>query len=178
MQDEKVEQWAQAAATGDRTALHSLYDLLSLNLYGYLADTTRDSQLAEDLLQQLWVRVMEKIKTRRGPVRPWVFTVTRNLALDALRAKQRSKKIELNDGPDLSVGPERIAENREEAERLRNAIQELPADLRDVVLLRFYSGLAFREIAGILSCPLGTAATRLRTALAQLQRKLHCERQT
>ncbi len=177
MQGETVERLADAAAEGDPLALRTLYDHLSPDLYGYLADMTRDSALAEDLLHEVWMTVMQRIGGRRGPVRAWVFSVARNRALDALRKRkrQRTRRVELTDVADSAEGPNEFAERCEEAERLRRAVCNLAPDHREVVLLRFYSGLPFREIAEVLGCPLGTAATRLRKALSELQKELHCE---
>jgi RNA polymerase sigma-70 factor (ECF subfamily) len=169
---------SEAASDGDRTALCEWYDRLSPSLFGYLTDMTHDPNLAEDLLHQVWVRVIEREKTRRAPFRPWVFTIARNLALDALRAHKRSRQVELADGPCPNPGPHEVAADREYAQRLRNAVQSLSEDRREIVLLRFYSGLTFKEIAGILGCPLGTAATRLRKALTELREMLHSEQPT
>lgn len=178
MHDADLEDRAQAAGDGDRAALSELYDALSPGLFGYLADMTCDPALAEDLLHQAWIRVMEKIGTRRSPIRPWVFTIARNLALDVLRARRRSREIELGEAVSAKPGPDEIALDRDDSSRLRDAVRSLSADQRDVVLLRFYSGLTFKEIAIILDCPMGTAVTRLRKALCELRETLNCEQRT
>jgi RNA polymerase sigma-70 factor (ECF subfamily) len=166
---------AAQAAGGDASAVSRLYDALSPGLYGYLADLTREPALAEDLLHQLWSRVLVSMDRRTGPVRPWLFCIARNLAIDAMRARRHRPQLPLPEASTPAAGPMQAIESREQAGQVRAAVEMLPADLREVVLLRFYSGMALREMGEVLDCPLGTVATRLRRALRTLEKELRCE---
>ncbi|MHC5109957.1 MAG: RNA polymerase sigma factor [Planctomycetota bacterium] len=175
MRVEHVEKLARLAALENRQALEHLYDEFSPRLYGFLADLTRDSALGEDLLHELWIRVMDKLPARSAPFRPWVFKMARNLAIDACRNRRVRSIREGAAGtacPTQGVDPE----GPETPSALRRAVADLPLELREVVVLRFYSGLSFRELAAIIGCPLPTASTRLRKALASLKMELSCAR--
>ncbi len=173
MDEKLIEQWALAVADGDSEALRGLYDEFSANLFGYLADMT-DPILAEDLLHELWLRVMNKIGTRRGPLRPWLFLVARNLAIDALRAKRPHAPLDACVETKDEHGDESV-DAEDENGHLRSSIRRLSVLHRDVILLRHYMGLPLQSIAEILDVPLGTVASRLRAALGKLKKELYCE---
>lgn len=166
-----VEQRATAAAGGDRDAFADLYDCFSPRLYGYLADMTTPAT-AEDLLHELWVKAMAKLGSRRGPVAPWLFTVARNLAIDARRAPRAT--VSLTHCVEVAAASTSVhAGSEEEALSVRAAVAALPAFQQEVVLLRYYSGLALADIAGILELPVGTVASRLRAAIKRLKKEVH-----
>lgn len=176
---ERLEELAVRATAGDDGAWRCLFDDLSPALYGFLADLTRDRHVAEDLLQQLWVRALSRLHKRRSPVRAWFFTVARNLAIDSLRASslratyqrvQARKDQEQRDGMRSSELNDRGPSVINPA--VREAVLALPDEQREVVLLRFYAGLSFKELASVIESPMGTVATRLRRALAKLREQL------
>ncbi len=181
MEQIALDELASRAEGGDRDALGDLIDHLSPDLYGYLADLVRDRALAEDLLQRFWLQAMSQMRRRRAPVRPWAFRVARHLAFDALRARRRRRESRLDEcmASDRVVTEEQepaaLMESEDEGARLRHRVACLRDAYREVVLLRFYSGMTLKEMAQVLECPVGTVATRLRRALAQLREEMQRE---
>jgi RNA polymerase sigma-70 factor (ECF subfamily) len=118
-------------------------------------------------------------------VRPWLYTIATHQAIDALRRTNRHQALsldqnqkELPDGEVRSLldlleapgpGPLDQAQADERRERVRAAVDRLPDFLRQVVVLAYYQGLKYREIAGILDIPVGTVKSRLHAALVRIQ---------
>jgi RNA polymerase sigma-70 factor (ECF subfamily) len=136
--------------------------------------------MAEDVFQQTWVRVSERIR-RYDPSRPfgpWLLAVGRNLALDHLR---RVRPASLDEGPEPAapaVGPgaaedplARLAV-RERRERLGTALDRLGPHDREILSLRFEEGLSLKEIATLARVPLPTVKARLYRAMARLRARL------
>jgi RNA polymerase sigma-70 factor (ECF subfamily) len=170
---------------GDLDALSTLVSRYQNRLYRFLLRLVRDRSEAEDLFQQTWVHVAEKI-SRFDPSRnfdAWLFTVARNLAIDHLR-RIRPSSLDQPVSEDESQGTaldrlvtkdpaplERVLEN-ERASRLGTALDELPIVYREVMTLRFEEEMKIEEIAQVLSIPLSTVKSRLRRSLEQMRRSL------
>jgi RNA polymerase sigma-70 factor, ECF subfamily len=156
-------------------------------LYGYLRRYLGDSDLAEDVFQNTFLQLyIKKGQYEIGrPVRPWLYTIATHQAIDALRRANRHQTLsldqnqkELPDGEVRSLlelletrgpGPLDQAQTEERRERVRVAVDRLPDFLRQVVILAYYQGLKYREIAEILGIPVGTVKSRLHAALVKLQ---------
>ena len=169
---------------GDMDALTVLISRYQNRLYRYLLRLVREPAEAEDLFQQTWLRVAEKI---RGfdPSRnfdAWLFIVARNLAIDRLRRIQPESLDEPISG-DASGGTaaDRLTSKepaaidhvleRERSNRLAAALITLPVVYREVLTLRFEEEMKLEEIAQVLGVPLSTVKSRLRRSLEQLR---HC----
>jgi RNA polymerase sigma-70 factor (ECF subfamily) len=140
---------------------------------------------AEDLFQQTWLRVAEKIQSydQRRNFEAWLFTLARNLAIDHLR-RVRPESLDEPAGHDASgesaaarlVSHETPALDRvlarERSSRLADAMEMLPVIQREVLTLRFEEEMKLEEIAEILGAPLSTVKTRLRRGLEHLRGKL------
>jgi RNA polymerase sigma-70 factor (ECF subfamily) len=148
------------------------------SLYGYALALTRRAQDAEDLLQDSLVRAFERfgLFDRSLSFNAWMFTIVRHTHIDRLRklrargldergmvGEARGEPVIAEESPlyAIPLDPEAILARQETLERLRDAIWRLPAEMREVVALRDIEGLSYREIAGIVSCPLGTVMSRL-----------------
>jgi RNA polymerase sigma-70 factor (ECF subfamily) len=158
-------------------------------LYGYLCRYLGDSELAEDVFQNTFLQVYVKSgQYEQGrPVRPWLYTIATHQAIDALRRNGRhqvlsldQKRDELADGEVRTLldlleargpGPSDQLQGTELRERVRASIERLPDVLKQVVLLAYYQGLKYREIAEILDIPVGTVKSRLHAALVKLQQE-------
>jgi RNA polymerase sigma-70 factor (ECF subfamily) len=148
-------------------------------LYGYALVLTRNHAEAEDLVQETYVRAIPAIrKLREGSnTKAWLFTILRNIWLNQLRKFRNCPQmveIEAGDGIANSIAEQSndahdLYVRKLEAEQVRAAIQELPADFREVILLREYEDLSYQEIASILGCPVGTVMSRLGRARAKLR---------
>ena len=170
---------------GDLDALNALIARYQNCLYRYLLRLVREPAEAEDLFQQCWLRVAEKIRSYDPSRRfdSWLFTVARNLALDHLRrvhpqsldepALRGSDSESLADRlPSREILPlDRILES-ERSGKLAAALLDLPATYREVLSLRFEEEMKLEEIAQVLDAPLSTVKTRLRRSLEQLRNKL------
>jgi RNA polymerase sigma-70 factor (ECF subfamily) len=147
------------------------------SFWSYALALTERGDRAEDLLQDALARAFERFALfdRSLSFKAWMFTVIRHMHVDHLR-KGHARRHE--EGPDWLLGegdahfcesplyaipldPEAILVHRESVERLREAIQHLPGDLREVIALRDVEGLSYREIAEVVKRPIGTVMSRL-----------------
>src|SRR5215471_2377974 len=168
--------------SGDLDALTVLVERYQNRLYRYLLRLVRQPGTAEDLFQQTWVRVMERIKSY-DPERnfeSWLFSVAHNLAIDYLR-RYRPESLDepLPSGEtrqDLlaGTGPGALETllARERAEWLSAAMTELPLQYRVVLSLRFEEEMKLEEISTVLVVPLSTVKTRLHRGLKGLRQLL------
>jgi RNA polymerase sigma-70 factor, ECF subfamily len=167
---------------GDLDALSALLTRYQNRLYRYLLRIVREPAEAEDLFQQTWVRVAEKIAQfdpRRG-FEPWLFALARNLAIDHLRRIRPSSLDEpVGNGESQETAAARLVSHeqpaldrileRERAARLGVALESLSISYREVLTLRFEEEMKLEEIAEVLAIPLSTVKTRLRRGLERLR---------
>lgn len=173
--------------SGTSEAFGALVRRYEGELYGYLRRYLNDGDLADDVFQntflQLYIKIQQYEKGR--PVRPWLYAIATNQAIDALRRQNRHQIVRLHlDGEPLkdaesprlltlleSRGPSPLdyLEGEERKLLIRASVDRLPEFLRHVVILAYYQGLKYKEIADILRIPVGTVKSRLHTALSRLQ---------
>jgi RNA polymerase sigma-70 factor (ECF subfamily) len=155
-------------------------------LYGYLCRYLGDATLAQDVFQNTFVQLFIKSdQYEEGrPLRGWLYTIATNQAIDALRRQNRHQAVSLEqaqesrDGEAQNLlemlesrdsGPLELAAAEERRAVLRDGVERLPEFLKQVLVLAYYQGLKYREIADILKIPVGTVKSRLHTALTRLQ---------
>jgi RNA polymerase sigma-70 factor, ECF subfamily len=148
-------------------------------LYSYALVLTRNHAEAEDLVQETYVRAIPAMgRLRAGSnTKGWLFTILRNIWLNQLRKWRNGPQLiemEFGEGvADSIVEPSKdsydLYVRKLEAEQVRAAIQELPIDFREIILLREYEDLSYQEIANVLDCPVGTVMSRLGRARAKLR---------
>ena len=175
-------------ARHDGEALAELYDLYASRVFGVCLRILNETQLAEDIVQEVFVRVWERahlFEQSRGSVSAWLMGITRNICIDQLRRRQaRPQAAEPPTGenpdalpfeetltdaqPDV---PEQAAEN-ERATLVRRALATLSPEQQLVIELSYFRGLTRREIARRLEWPEGTVHTRARLALQNLRQQL------
>ncbi len=177
---------------GDRRAFEELVRRYERELFGYLRHYLGDAEMAEDVFQQTFLQVHLKCGQfepgRR--VRPWLYTVATNQAIDLQRRSRRHQMVsldrrvggksedeagtlvELLDSPES--GPVEEAESAEQREQVRRAVENLSEQARQVVLLVYFQGLKYREAADVLSIPVGTVKSRLHAAIQKLSETLTC----
>jgi RNA polymerase sigma-70 factor (ECF subfamily) len=167
---------------GDPDALTAVISRYQHRLYRYLLRLVREPSAADDLFQQTWLRVMEKIGRydARRNFESWLFSVAHNLAIDAWRGKSGESLDDAGDAGDsgepaaarLQSGDPDALERLLDFERgavLAACIQELPAIHREVLTLRFEEDMKLEEIAEVAGIPLSTVKSRLRRALEGLR---------
>ncbi len=155
-------------------------------LYGYLRRYLGDDHLADDVFQNTFLQVYQKADQydagRR--VRPWLYTIATNQAVDALRRQNRHAAVSLDqtcgESPEGDwrsllellevVGGDPLEQVQGEERRtlVRAAVDQLPDFLRQVVILAYYQGLKYRDVADVLGIPVGTVKSRLHSALLRL----------
>ncbi len=148
------------------------------SLYRFALSLSRDAGVAEDLVQETYVRALQAAR-RPGPEdepRSWLFTILHNVWRNETR-RRRPEALEDNvllfePAAPRGRGPEELLEQTQLEERLRAAVEALPLAFRDVLLLRCVEGFSYRQIAGIVGCPAGTVMSRLSRARALLRRGL------
>lgn len=176
--------------SGDRDLFTQLVNRYERELYSYLRRYLGDAEMARDAFQTTFLQVHLKCeqfqKDRR--FRPWLYTIATNQAIDLQRRNRRHRMVSLDRaGPsdDDEVG--RLLDLLESteisplsqlagAERrmwVRDAVEQLPEQLRGVVLLVYYQGLKYREAADVLSIPVGTVKSRMHSAILKLNEAWH-----
>jgi RNA polymerase sigma-70 factor, ECF subfamily len=155
-------------------------------LFGYLRRYLGDNALAEDVFQNTFLQLHLKSSHYEPgrPVRPWLYTIATNQAIDALRRNGRHQAASLDverDNPgegesqtlmemleSREPGPLDRAHGQEWRQRVRASVELLPDFLRQVLLLAYYQGMKYRDIADVLGIPVGTVKSRLHAALVKL----------
>ncbi|MBA2423617.1 MAG: sigma-70 family RNA polymerase sigma factor [Chitinophagales bacterium] len=147
----------------------------------------RDQYLAEDLFQETFIKVVRKLRAgqyqEEGKFLPWVMRISHNLCIDFYRKTRRTPQIVTPEGFDIfnvlqfsDGNPENMVIRKQSHERVRAMVDELPVEQKEVVILRHYADLSFKEIAEITNVSINTALGRMRYALINL-RKMQMEKQ-
>ncbi|MBX3211925.1 MAG: RNA polymerase sigma factor [Labilithrix sp.] len=173
---------------GDRAAFAQLLRRHQTALYNFALRQVRVPQVAEDVVQESFVRVVQNAGDFKHEARftTWVYTITRNLCIDHLRKRALRKHPSLDesrgedgDGPTLGeqtadprASVEREATATELKQRIARAVDTLPDEQREVFLMREIANLPFKEIAEITGVPENTVKSRMRYALERLQEHL------
>lgn len=169
----------------DDAAFSEVVTRYKAKIYHYLYRMTGSAEDAEDLTQEVFVRMYTSIDSFRGQssLNTWLFRIAGNLCIDRFRrAKNRPAAYSLDmpvgdaetapEVPDTTYEPHRLLENVEMAEQIQMALFKLPDKLRATLLLHDIEGLPYEEIAQVVGCPLGTVKSRLFNARMQLRQHL------
>jgi RNA polymerase sigma-70 factor (ECF subfamily) len=166
-------------ATGDPDAAAAFVERFERRVFGVAIRIVGDSRLAEDVAQETFVRAWQRaggFDPRRGTVVSWLLTIARNLAIDTVRLRRivivDPEELIARRDPVAERGPADLALLHSETERLRAAIGHLPPDQARALVLAAFFGRTAQEIADSESIPLGTAKTRIRTAMIRLRAAL------
>jgi len=171
--------------SGDRQAFAALVGRYERELFSYLRRYLGDAVMAEDAFQASFLQVHLKCQQfeEGRKVRPWLYTIATNQAIDAQRRNKRHRMVSLDrrqtqDSDDLGSliellvskenGPVLSLESEERQQWIRDAVAALPDALRSAVTLIYYQGLKYREAADVLAVPVGTVKSRLHTAILKL----------
>ncbi len=170
----------QQLRAGDAAAGDELIRRHSQALLRYLNRLTGSEHLAEDLHQQCWLSALQHLdrfnaESSSGGFKAWLFRIATNKAHDLWRSGGRDKAARQGyshvvDHEGAAAGVE--LESSEAAQKLRAAIDQLPENQKQVVLLRYYSGMKFVQIADLIGCPLNTALGRMHKAVLKLKQVL------
>lgn len=165
----------QVAAMRDRAAFAALFNHFAPRVKAYLLRLGAPPAVAEDLAQEALLSLWRKahlFDPAKASVATWLFTIARNLRIDAIRRERRPELDPEDFLPDAGRSADDGLALAEEEARLRAALKDLPPDQIQVVELSFFADKPHSEIAAELDIPLGTVKSRLRLAMARLKRVL------
>jgi RNA polymerase sigma factor (sigma-70 family) len=160
---------------GDLGAFDLLYERHARALFTFIRKHLSDAHEAEDVLHETF---MALLRARGGDaptqcLRAWLFTAARNLSLNRLRSRRRgARALEVAEvAPAPELPPDRVIEARQSAERLRRAVEGLPAGLAELYALRA-GGMSYEELAAVLAVPVGTVKSRMHDMVSRLRQEM------
>jgi RNA polymerase sigma-70 factor (ECF subfamily) len=165
----------------DRTAFAEFYDKYSALLFSIAVRILNDQSEAEDVLQETFLQIWEKagnFDPKLGKASSWAAILTRNKAIDRIRASQRRSRLAETAGVEFAVVAEvndtanEAIHGHDKAKIIQSAIVELPMEQRRAIELAYFSGLTQEEISKKLQEPLGTIKARIRRGLLKLRDQL------
>jgi len=162
-----------AVREGDLTQLGPLFDRYHVPLFDFLSRMTGNRHVAEDLVQEVFLRVLKYRATYRDGARfgTWLFSIARNARADYFSRRETTMPLseEALEAPDAAPGPERQIEMESESGRLRAALMCLREDRRELLILARYQCLKHETIAELLGIDIGTVKVRVHRALKELR---------
>ena len=172
---------------GDANALATIVNRYKDKIYTSIFLLVKDKYLAEDIFQDVFIRVIDTVRggryTEEGKFLPWAMRIAHNLCVDHFRKVKRTPTIKNSEDRDIfevlnftEDGADRKMMQRQSHDRVRQMLDLLPADQREVIILRHYAEMSFKEIAAMTNCSINTALGRMRYGLINL-RKLMVEKQ-
>ena len=169
---------------GDEAAFREIVNRYKNGLYAFLRQFLNRQDLVEDVFQETFMQLFTSRDSfdKSRPLRPWLFTIAANKAKDALRKWQRTTAIPIGtiaDSQDLSFDemlntlssdnsmPYEELEKNEISLRVAQVIEEMPENLKEILLLAYFQRFSYKQMAEILSIPIGTVKSRLHTAVGR-----------
>ena len=176
-------QLIHAFHNGDLRALEALIIRYKDKLFSSILFLVKDKYLAEDLFQESFIRIIDTIKLNRyneeGKFLPWAMRIAHNLCVDHFRKIKRLPTIVDSDNNDIfewlqvpEDTPEQKIIRQQSHERVHTMLQQLPEEQREVIVLRHFGDLSFKEIAEATNCSINTALGRMRYGLINLRRMM------
>ena len=150
-----------------------LFDRYQTPLFNFYSKLTGDRALSEDLVQEVFLRILKYRKSYQTGThfRAWIYQIARNARIDHFRKFPPQSALEPEMLP--AVSPTDSAQEQQEVELLQRALQQLPEEKREILLLCRFQELKYEEIAALLGCELNTVRTRIHRALEELRRNFH-----
>jgi RNA polymerase sigma-70 factor (ECF subfamily) len=174
-------QLVHAFQDGSNKALEVLIDRYKEKIFTSIHILVKDRYLAEDLFQDLFIKIIDTLRSKRyneeGKFLPWAMRIGHNLCVDHFRKVNRTPAITTVDARDIFDVINVVADNADKAiireqdyEQIRAVLNMLPAEQREVIVLRHYAEFSFRQIAQATNCTLNTALGRMRYGLLNMRR--------
>jgi RNA polymerase sigma factor (sigma-70 family) len=168
---------------GDLNALEILVLRHKDKMYTSILFLVKDKYLAEDIFQDSLIKIIDTIRggryTEEGKFLPWAMRIAHNLCVDHFRKVKRTPSIRTSDDRDIfevinftEEGADEKLMKRQSHERVRMMLELLPEDQREVIILRHYADLSFKEIASLTNCSINTALGRMRYGLINLRKMM------
>ncbi len=171
--DLELQLLAVRCQVGEAEAFDELVQRFHLPLWRYIRRLSADSGTADDLVQEVWLKVIRGFPDLRDPTRlsPWLFRIARFTAIDRLRRDPEASESRLASEAEASCDPEPLEKEEREAV-LYEGLADLPRVEREVLTLFYLEELSLREVAEVLEIPAGTVKSRLFRARRQLKTRL------
>lgn len=177
------EELVQQYLAGNEACLKMLINRHQEQLFTSIYMLTKDRYLAEDIFQDTFIKIIKTLKrgkyTEQGKFLPWASRIARNLVIDHFRKLKKMPVITTEEGFDIFSVLEIAEDNREDEmvqeqtnDTLRKLIRELPEEQREVLILRHYADMPFKEIAELTGVSINTALGRMRYALTNLRKMI------
>jgi RNA polymerase sigma-70 factor (ECF subfamily) len=175
-------------AEGEEAAFREIVNRYKNGLYAFLRLFLNRHELVEDVFQETFLQLFTSRESfdKNRPLRPWLFTIAANKAKDALRKWQRTNAVPIGtmgDSEDLSFDdvlntvtsdgtmPYEKLQKSETAVRVRKVIADMPENLREILILAYFNRFSYKQMAEILSIPIGTVKSRLHTAVGRFAKE-------
>jgi len=173
---------------GDESAFREIVSRYKNGLYAFLRQFLNRRELVEDVFQETFLQLFTSRDSfdHNRPLRPWLFTIAANKAKDALRKYQRTAAVPIGtiaDSQELSFDevlntitsdttmPYEELERGETALRVEQVIADMPENLREILILAYFNKFSYKQMARILSIPIGTVKSRLHTAVGRFSKE-------
>ena len=172
---------------GNVSGIETLVSRYKDKIFSSIYFMVKDKYLAEDLFQDVFIKIIDTIRQGRyqeeGKFLPWAMRIAYNMCVDHFRKVKRSPTIKTTDGTDLfswmlvdDSSADTAITKQQTYDRVRNMLELLPVEQKEVIVLRHYADLSFKEIAAMTNCSINTALGRMRYGLINL-RKMMVEKQ-
>jgi RNA polymerase sigma-70 factor (ECF subfamily) len=180
-------QLVQSFQEGNSNALEILVNRHKDKLFTSINILVKDKYLAEDLFQDVFIKIIDTLRNNRyneeGKFLPWAMRIAHNLCVDHFRKVKRTPTITTSDDRDIfevinvmEDGADKAIIKNKSHDRIRKILDMLPEEQREVIVLRHYADLSFKEIAQMTNCSINTALGRMRYGLLNM-RKIMAEKQ-
>jgi RNA polymerase sigma-70 factor (ECF subfamily) len=173
---------------GDKDVFSEIVKRYKDPLYAFLRRFLNQQQLVEEAFQETFLQLYRSRHSfeKDKPLRPWLFTIAANKARDVLRKQQRQGTVSIgtmaepaeltiddvvNSLKSYEITPYDEAERAEQAEKVRKIIANMPENLREILILAYFEQFSYKQMADILSIPIGTVKSRLHTAIVHFTKK-------
>jgi RNA polymerase sigma factor (sigma-70 family) len=177
-------QLIQQFQQGESRSLEILINRYKDKLFNTILFLVKDKYLAEDLFQDVFIKAIETIRGNRytdeGKFLPWITRIAHNLCVDHFRKVKRTPTIKTSEGTDIfdtlnfqEASDEQKMMKRQSHDSVRQMLDLLPEDQREVIVLRHYADMSFKEIADITNCSINTALGRMRYGLINLRKMMN-----
>ena len=156
---------------GEEEDFDKLIDIYGRRCYGYFYRLTGEREVSDDLLSELFVKLVAKISSYKGgSFESWLFKTASNVFHDYLRNKQREKKLLEARKRELEAKSTEAKQSEDERiDKLQIQLEKLDSDTRELIILRFYSELSFKEMAKMRAEPIGTTLSKVHRGLKKLR---------
>lgn len=177
------QQLIHAFQSGESAALEVLINRHKDKIYTSIYLLVKDKYLAEDIFQDVFIRVIDTVRGGRyneeGKFLPWALRIAHNLCVDHFRKVKRTPTIRNSEDNDIfevlnfsEDGADRSMMKKQSHDRVRLMLDKLPADQREVIVLRHFADMSFKEIATMTNCSINTALGRMRYGLINLRKMM------